>query len=60
MPEFEDLLETALPFWETALLEKGEGNNYHPSFELIDLPDENKPGVWTKKTRTDLTTQVML
>ncbi len=47
--EFQDLLEKALVFWETALLEKGDRNNYHTNFELIELPDENKAGVWSGK-----------
>ena len=47
--EFEDKLEKVLPFWETALLEKGDRNNYHKSFELIELPYHNNAGAWSKK-----------
>jgi len=52
--EFEDLLEKALPFWETALLEKGDRNNYHKDFQLIQLPDKNKPGVWSEKYKSKI------
>lgn len=44
--EFEDLLEQALPFWETALLAKGDRDNAHPTVTLIDLPNPAKPGEW--------------
>lgn len=50
--EFEDMLEKALPFWETALLEKGDRNNYHKDFDLIELPDKNKTGAWREKYKT--------
>ena len=47
--EFQDLLEQALPFWETALITKGDRENYHKTFQLIDLPDRKKSGDWIKK-----------
>lgn len=47
--EFEDLLEKSLPFWETALLEKGDRNNYHTNIELIQLPSQEKTGTWSEK-----------
>ena len=37
--EFQDLLEQALVFWETALIEKGHRNNYPEKIDLIELPD---------------------
>jgi len=42
--EFQDSLETALPFWETALLTEGDRENYHKDFKLIQLPDPARPG----------------
>jgi hypothetical protein len=47
--EFQDSLEQALVFWETALIEKGARNNYPNSIELIDLPDSSKIGKWSEK-----------
>ncbi len=47
--EFEDLLEKSLPFWETALLEKGDRNNYHTNIELIQLPGGGETGTWSEK-----------
>ncbi len=46
--EFQNLLEQALVFWETALLEKGHRNNYPEKIELIDLPDPGKIGKWSE------------
>jgi hypothetical protein len=46
--EFQDLLEQALPFWETALISNGDRENYHKNFSLIDLPDKRRPGDWSK------------
>ena len=47
--EFQDLLEQALDFWETALLDKGHRNNYPEHIDLIELPDHTKKGIWTEK-----------
>lgn len=47
--EFQNLLEEALSFWETALLEKGHRNNFPDSIHLIELPDATKPGSWNKR-----------
>lgn len=47
--EFQNLLEQALPFWETGLINGGDRENYHKNFKLIDLPDREKPGEWSKK-----------
>ena len=52
--EFQDLLEQALPFWETALISKGDRENYHKNFSLIDLPDTKQSGEWSKKHSTKL------
>ena len=51
MPGSQALLEQALPFWETALIEKGHRNNYPEKIELIDLPDPSKPGKWSDVNR---------
>jgi hypothetical protein len=47
--EFQDLLEKVMPFWDIALLSKGDRENYHETFSLIDLPDAGKNGEWTIK-----------
>jgi hypothetical protein len=47
--EYQNLLEQALPFWQTGLINGGNRDNYHKNFKLIDLPDKNKPGEWCKK-----------
>jgi hexosaminidase len=46
--EFQDLLEQALVFWETAVLEKGHRNNYPEKIELINLPDPGSGGKWSE------------
>lgn len=46
--EFQDLMEQALVFWETALIEKGHRNNYPEKIDLIDLPDPGKIGKWSE------------
>jgi hypothetical protein len=52
--DFQDLLEDALPFWETALLSEGDRNNYHRDVKLIGTPDANMPGAWNAKYKTKL------
>lgn len=52
--EFQDLLEQALPFWETAFIKEGDRANFHKNFNLIDLPDEKKSGEWSKNNSTKL------
>jgi hypothetical protein len=47
--EFQDGLEDALSFWETALIDKGHRNNYPQAIDLIALPDPAKPGAWRKQ-----------
>jgi len=47
LSEFQDLLEQALPFWETALIEKGHRNNYPEKIDLIDLPGKSNSGKWS-------------
>jgi hexosaminidase len=52
--EFQDLLEEAVSFWETALLQSGDRENFHKSFQLINLPDRNKAGEWSEKSKDKL------
>jgi len=52
--EFQDLLEDVLPFWETALLAEGDRWNYHKTFKLIELPDQDKQGEWAAKNKVKL------
>ena len=47
--EFENSLEKALEFWETALIEKGHRTNYPRHIDLIALPDPAKPGLWANE-----------
>lgn len=47
--EFEDSLEKALVFWETALINKGDRSNYPRKIDLIELPGEVKNMDWRKK-----------
>lgn len=45
---FQDKLEEAMPFWETALLNKGTRNNAPRSMDLVTLPVESNRE-WSKK-----------
>jgi hexosaminidase len=47
--EFQNSLEKALAFWETALIEKGHRTNYPRRIDLIGLPDPSKPGQWANQ-----------
>jgi hypothetical protein len=47
--EFQNHLEQSLPFWETALIEKGRRNNAATRIDLIDLPDKKIIGSWSNK-----------
>lgn len=53
--EFQDPLEKALDFWETALIEKGHRNNYPDSIHLITLPDPLHPDNWNNKYAKKIT-----
>lgn len=46
---FQDQLEKALAFWDTALISEGDRTHYHKAFKLIDLPQSNKKGEWCLK-----------
>ena len=52
--EFQDELEKALDFWETALIEKGYRHNYPDSIPLIDLPKSSEPGKWSARYKERL------
>ncbi|MEO6218981.1 MAG: glycoside hydrolase family 20 zincin-like fold domain-containing protein [Ginsengibacter sp.] len=45
--DFQDQLEKALVFWETALINKGDRNNYHKTIDLIALPDAANVNKWS-------------
>jgi hexosaminidase len=47
--DFQDQLEKALPFWESALIDKGNRENYPAKIDLISLPEVSKPGAWSEK-----------
>jgi hexosaminidase len=53
--EYQDILESALSFWETGLIDQGERDKPRRPFELITLPDRNIPGEWRKKYRDKIT-----
>jgi hexosaminidase len=53
--EYQDVLESALSFWETGLIDQGERDKSRRPFELITLPDRNIPGEWRKKYRDKIT-----
>jgi hexosaminidase len=47
--EFQNELEKALTFWETALLEKGHRHSFPDSIHLIRLPEQAQPGAWNAR-----------
>ncbi len=47
--EFQNLLEQALAFWETALINKGNREQVPSNINLIELPDSRRNGVWSEK-----------
>jgi hexosaminidase len=51
--EFQDSLEKALDFWETALISKGHRNNYPKTTELIELPEQNNRA-WSEKYKAKI------
>lgn len=52
--EFQDSLEKALVFWETALIDKGHRNNYPRTIDLIELPAQKNSG-WNEKYKEKVT-----
>ena len=52
--EFQDQLEKALDFWETAFIEKGYRHNYPGAMPLIDLPNSAEPGKWSARYKERL------
>lgn len=51
---FQDRLEESARFWETALIEKGDRDNYPAQINSIALPAENEKGVWSTKNAKKL------
>jgi hypothetical protein len=47
--EFQNELEHALGFWETALLEKGHRYNFPDSIHLISFPENGRSGEWKRR-----------
>ncbi|MGN6494761.1 MAG: family 20 glycosylhydrolase [Agriterribacter sp.] len=47
--EFQDDLEQALNFWDTAFMEKGHRRHYPYTVPLIALPEADSTGVWSKR-----------
>lgn len=52
--EFQNMLEEAITFWETAFLSEGDRENYHSSFHLLPMPDPAKSGAWSLKYKDKL------
>jgi hexosaminidase len=46
---FEDSLEVAASFWETALINNGARETYPEKIDTLNLPDPSAVGEWTKK-----------
>lgn len=44
---FQDTLEQSALFWEKALIDKGDRDNYPSTIDTLDLPSDNKPGAWS-------------
>jgi hypothetical protein len=52
--EFQDTLEKALSFWETALINTGYRENYPSTIDVLTLPDPAAPGEWINKNNKKL------
>jgi hypothetical protein len=51
---FQDALEQSARFWETALINKGDRDNYPAKIDTLELPDANSAGQWSKKNAAKL------
>ncbi|MBL7698244.1 MAG: beta-N-acetylhexosaminidase [Chitinophagaceae bacterium] len=51
---FQDRLEQSGKFWETALIEKGDRDNYPKEIHSIVLPAVNEAGSWSAKNTAKL------
>jgi hexosaminidase len=51
---FQDSLEQSLTFWETALIKKGSRENYPLEINVLDLPDANESGKWSRNNQKKL------
>lgn len=47
--EFQDLLEEALNFWDTAFMVSSHRRHYPYNLKLIELPNKDRVGEWSKK-----------
>ncbi|QNF32871.1 family 20 glycosylhydrolase [Adhaeribacter swui] len=52
---FQDLMESAVEFWEDGLLNKGYRSKYPEKIDLIELPDATKSSEWSQKYAPKLT-----
>ena len=52
--EFQDSLEQAMTFWETALINSGSRENYPQKIDPLDLPEANASGAWSKRNEKKL------
>jgi hypothetical protein len=52
---FQDMLERGATFWETALINSGDRDNYPKKIDTLDLPDPNNSGAWSNKQAKRLT-----
>ena len=52
--EFQNGLERSINFWETAFLQEGDRENYHPVFKLVELPDTLHSGAWSLQYKDKL------
>ncbi|MEP7257028.1 MAG: glycoside hydrolase family 20 zincin-like fold domain-containing protein [Flavitalea sp.] len=52
--DFQTSLEKSLAFWDTALISKGERDNYPEEISLLELPGKQSPGVWSDTLKTRL------
>jgi hypothetical protein len=43
-----------MAFWETALINTGSRENYPVTVDVMNLPDANAPGDWTKRNKERL------
>ena len=52
--EFQDSLETALGFWDNALLKNGGRMHYPYTPDFISLPVKDSSGIWSKQYATKI------
>jgi hypothetical protein len=52
---FQDTLESAIKFWETALINTGDRENYPRKIDTLTLPDAASPGAWSESNAEKIT-----